>query len=80
MQCDVTRCAICIPNNVEYFNKEESKLRKCYQRNYAVNLNDIWNVIKKMLDKIRVTGILKFDKTTLPFRNSFEFLGKKRAT
>ena len=25
MQCDVTRCVICISNNVEYLNKEESK-------------------------------------------------------
>ena len=27
MQCDVTRCAICILNNVEYLDKEQSSLR-----------------------------------------------------
>ena len=31
MWCDVTRCGICIPNNVEYLNKGESN-NKFYQR------------------------------------------------
>ena len=28
MQCDITRCIIFIPNDVEYFNKEKSQSNK----------------------------------------------------
>ena len=40
MYCDITRCAICMPNNVEF----------C-QRSFTVNLSDLYNAVKKMPSK-----------------------------
>ena len=45
MECDVTRCVVCI------FNKVESR-KKFYQRSFIVISSDLCNVIKKMLDKM----------------------------
>ena len=42
MQCDVTRCIICISSNFEYFDNILNNL----------NLNDLCNTVKKMLNKI----------------------------
>ena len=52
MQCDVTRCIICLSNKVEYLDKEHSyKIlpKKLYS---FVNLSDLCNVIEKILDTI----------------------------
>ena len=50
MQCDVTSCIVCIPNNVEYLNME--KLQKCYQKSCTMNLSDLCNAIQKILNNI----------------------------
>ena len=57
---DVTHCIICIPNydDVEYLNGEE--LQKFYQRSYHVNLSDLCNAIKKILDKTTCHNHFKF--------------------
>ena len=49
MQCDVTRCIICISNKIEYLDKQQ--LQKFYQ-SYIVILSDLCNAIKKTLEKI----------------------------
>ena len=49
MQCDVTRCIICISNKVEYLDKEHSSYKKFYQ---IVILSNLCNEIKKTLHKI----------------------------
>ena len=56
MQCDVTRCIVCISNKVE--SQQGAELQKFYQRSYIVNLSDLCNAIKKLLDKIRVIATL----------------------
>ena len=41
IMCDITRCVVCIPNNVEYHNEEE--LQKFYLRIYTLNLKRGYN-------------------------------------
>ena len=52
MQCDVTRCVICISNNIEYLDKKESQKFYQSQISYIVNLSDLCNAIKKILGKM----------------------------
>ena len=52
MQCDVTRCIICIYNKSEYISRQGTELQKFYKRSYIVISSDLRNAIKKILDKI----------------------------
>ena len=47
-QCDVTRCVICISNNGEYLDKEQSYKNSTSKRNHIVILIDLCNAIKKI--------------------------------
>ena len=58
MQCDVTRCVICISNNIEYLDKAEN-YTKFYQRNNIVNLGNLSNAIMKITDKMSCLGHFK---------------------
>ena len=48
MQCDVTRCVICIANNVQ--SRKGTELQKFCQRSYIVNLSDLCNAMWKILE------------------------------
>ena len=62
MQCDVTRCIICISNQVKYLDKDKEHSYKNFtnERSYFVNLSYLSNAIKKMLDKISFHRHFKF--------------------
>ena len=51
MQCDVTRCVICIFDKVGYLNKEHSYKNSTKEVILIVIASDIYNAIKKILDK-----------------------------
>ena len=65
MRRDVTRCPICISNEVENFDEEQ--LQKIYQRSYNVILSDLCNVINKMLDKISCHTVMNLHQYSLKF-------------
>ena len=48
MQCDVKRCAICIFNNVEYLDKEQSYKNSNKEVIIIVDLSDLCNAMKKV--------------------------------
>ena len=50
MQYDATRCVMCTSNNNEYIDR--TKLQNVFQGSYNVNLSDLPNAIKKLLDEI----------------------------
>ena len=52
MQCDVTRCIICISNKVEYLDKEHSHKNSTKEVIYILISSDLCNEIKKILDEI----------------------------
>ena len=44
IQCDVTRCVLCISNKVEYLDKEEGHKNSILKsRRYTMNLSDLCN-------------------------------------
>ena len=49
MQCDVTRCAICIPNKAEYLDIKERSYKNSTKEIIVIS-SDLCNATKKILD------------------------------